>query len=174
MRLLGGDASPGYGRGRCAMSKRKPKATGSSPNELLTPARASVARCPQKHCDAASRGFERTDLSEQQPRREGYRGNFIDTRAGFCSYSVLNGLGVGEVIHHRPRHKTRNEEIVAELRKSAGAGPPVDPAIRVKRLVAEAAIQMALLHGGDWRVQFEPENGLVVVSRRRRRPREIL
>ena len=75
---------------------------------------------------------------------------------------------------YQPRHKSRNEEIVAKLREQAGAGPPVDPAMKVKRLVAETAIAMALLHGGDWRVQFEPENGLVMIARRRRRPRRSL
>ena len=79
-------------------------------------------------------------------------------------------------IQHRiqPKYATRNHQIVAELRESAGAAPPIDPAMRVKRLTAEVAIQMALLHGGDWRVQCEPENGLVVISRRRRRPQQSL
>lgn len=72
------------------------------------------------------------------------------------------------MIQYTPRHKTRNEEIVAELRKSAGAGPPIDPVMRAKRLVAEVAIQMALLHGGDWRVQYQPDQGIVVVARRLR------
>ncbi len=66
----------------------------------------------------------------------------------------------------KPKYATRNHQIVAELREAAGAAPPIDPAMRVKRLVAEVAIQMALLHGGDWRVQFEPENGLVQIVRR--------
>lgn len=66
----------------------------------------------------------------------------------------------------RLRYATRNEEIVAEIREAAGASPPIDPRMRAKRLVAEIATLMALLHGGDWRVQFEPENGLVQIVRR--------
>lgn len=71
-------------------------------------------------------------------------------------------------IRHRikPRYKTRNEQIIADLRNSAGAGPPIDQEMAVKRKIAEAAIAMALLHGGDWRVQYEPENGLVMIVRR--------
>ncbi|MDR7032405.1 hypothetical protein [Mesorhizobium sp. BE184] len=69
----------------------------------------------------------------------------------------------------RPKYKTRNEAIVARLREDAGAGAPIDPAMRIKRLTAETAIQMALLHGGDWRVQIDHEIGLVVVARRRQK-----
>lgn len=67
---------------------------------------------------------------------------------------------------YKPKYKTRNEEIVAGLRESAGAGPPRDPMMVAKRKVADAAIALALSQGGDWRVQFEPENGLVMIVRR--------
>lgn len=67
---------------------------------------------------------------------------------------------------YRPKYATRNEEIVAGLREAAGAGPPIDPAMKVKRLVAEIAIQMALIHGGDWRTEIDHEIGAVVVRRR--------
>ena len=68
-------------------------------------------------------------------------------------------------IRHRiaPRYKSRNHEIVAGLREAAGAGPPVDPKMVVKKLTAEVAIQMALLHGGDWQVSIDHEIGLVMV-----------
>lgn len=66
----------------------------------------------------------------------------------------------------KQRYATRNEEIVAQLRESAGAGPPIDPRVVAKRKIAEAAILLALAHGGDWRVQFEPENDLVSIARR--------
>ncbi|MCK9552249.1 hypothetical protein [Aquamicrobium sp.] len=66
----------------------------------------------------------------------------------------------------KPKFKTKNDEIVAGIREAAGAGPPIDPHMRVKRLTAELAIAMALAHGGDWRVQFEPENGVVMIARR--------
>lgn len=64
------------------------------------------------------------------------------------------------------RYKTRNEQIVADLRNAAGAGAPIDPEMLVKRLTAQVAIQMALLHGGEWRVQIDHSVGLVAVVRR--------
>lgn len=71
------------------------------------------------------------------------------------------------IIHQiKPRYETRNEEIIAKLRDDAGAGPPIDPKARVKRLTAEVAVVMALIHGGDWQVQVDHEHGLAVVSRR--------
>lgn len=74
-------------------------------------------------------------------------------------------------LHHRirPKYPTRNAEIVARLRETAGAGAPIDPEMKLKRLVAEAAIQVALVHGGDWRVEFEPHQGFVLISRRQKR-----
>lgn len=66
------------------------------------------------------------------------------------------------------RYASRNEEIVAGLREAAGAGPPADPVMTAKKKVAELATMMALLHGGDWRVQYQPEHGLIVVARRLR------
>ncbi len=51
----------------------------------------------------------------------------------------------------KPKYQSRNEEIVAELREGAGAGPPIDPHVRIKRLAAELSCAMALVHGGDWR-----------------------
>ncbi len=67
------------------------------------------------------------------------------------------------------RYETRNHEIVAKLRETAGAAPPIDPHMRIKRLLAEIAILMALIHGGDWRVEIAPEKGFLLVSRRERR-----
>lgn len=62
--------------------------------------------------------------------------------------------------------RTRNEEIIAGIRNSVGAGPPIDPITKVKRLTAEVAVTMALVHGGDWRIQIDHEIGLIVVARR--------
>ena len=74
-------------------------------------------------------------------------------------------------IRHRikPKFKTKTEATIARLRAEAGAGPPIDPAMRVKRLTAEVAIQMALLHGGDWKVRVDHQEGLVMIARRGRR-----
>jgi len=66
----------------------------------------------------------------------------------------------------RPRFASKNHEIVARLRDSAGAAPPIDPYLKVRRLTAEIATEMALIHGGDWRVQVDHEDGFVVVRRR--------
>lgn len=68
----------------------------------------------------------------------------------------------------RQRYATRNEEIVANIIKSAGAVPPLDQKTVIKRKAAEISAAMALLHGGDWRVQIDHEVGLIVVARRRR------
>lgn len=64
------------------------------------------------------------------------------------------------------RYATRNDEIVADLRALSGAGAPIDPMMKVKRLTAEVATTMALLHGGDWRIQIDHEEGMILVARR--------
>jgi len=69
----------------------------------------------------------------------------------------------------KPRYRTRNDEIVAQLRHSAGAAAPLDPKIVIKRKAAEIASAMALLHGGDWRVRIDHQEGLLMIARRGRR-----
>lgn len=66
----------------------------------------------------------------------------------------------------RPKYRNHNEQVVAELREAAGAAAPLDPKIVIKRKTAEVATVMALLHGGDWRVQIDHERGFVFVTRR--------
>lgn len=66
----------------------------------------------------------------------------------------------------KPRYKTRNEEIIAKLRDAAGASPPIDPYIKIKRLAAEVATAMALLHGGDWRVEIDHQTDFVLIAPR--------
>lgn len=66
----------------------------------------------------------------------------------------------------RPKYRSKNEEIVARLREDAGAAPPIDPHMKVKRLTAEVAVAMALLHGGDWRVEIDHQSGFVLVAPR--------
>jgi len=71
-------------------------------------------------------------------------------------------------IRHRikPRYKTRNEQIIADLRNAAGAGPPIDQEMAIKRKTAEIAIAMALLHGGEWMTHVDHYAGVVMVMRR--------
>ena len=66
----------------------------------------------------------------------------------------------------RLRYATRNDEIVAKMRESAGASAPLDPKMVIKRKTAEIATAMALLHGGDWRVRIDHREGLVLIARR--------
>lgn len=69
----------------------------------------------------------------------------------------------------RARYATRNDQIVAQLREASGAAAPLDLKTVVRRKSAELSTAMALLHGGDWRVQIEHDEGFVLVSRRNRR-----
>lgn len=66
-------------------------------------------------------------------------------------------------IQYGPRYATRNDEIIAELREAAGAAAPMDPKTVVKRKAAEISTAMALLHGGDWRVQVDHSVPLVLI-----------
>ncbi|OCX17603.1 hypothetical protein QV13_12660 [Mesorhizobium hungaricum] len=67
---------------------------------------------------------------------------------------------------HQLRQQARNEAIVADLRNTAGVGAPLDQKMIIKRKAAEISTAMALLYGGDWRVQFDLEEGLVLIARR--------
>lgn len=68
-------------------------------------------------------------------------------------------------INHRirPKFESRNDEIIAKLRESAGAAAPMDPTTVVKRKAAELSTAMALLHGGDWRVVIDHQSPLVLI-----------
>ena len=66
--------------------------------------------------------------------------------------------------HQIRRYPSKNHEIVAKLREYAGAGPPVDPTMLVKRKAAEIAVAMALLHGGDWRAEVDHQTGFVLIA----------
>lgn len=72
------------------------------------------------------------------------------------------------IIHQiKRKYATKAEETVADLAASAGALAASDPKTVLKRKTAEAAYLMALMHGGDWRVQIDHEDGLIVIARRR-------
>lgn len=76
---------------------------------------------------------------------------------------------MGIVYRARKEYQSRTHQIVAELREAAGAAPPVDPYMAVKRKSAEISVLMALIHGGDWRMQVDHDVGLIVIARRRPR-----
>ena len=63
----------------------------------------------------------------------------------------------------RPKYQSRNDEIVAKLREAAGAAPPMDPLMVVKRKAAELSTAMALLHGGDWQAQIDHSVPIVLI-----------
>lgn len=67
------------------------------------------------------------------------------------------------------RIKTRIRANVAKLRAEARADPPIDPHMRIKKRVAEVAYLMALVHGGDWKVEIDPHSTFVLISRRQKR-----
>lgn len=66
----------------------------------------------------------------------------------------------------RQKYKSKNEEIIADLFKSAGADAPAAPTIVIKRKAAEISTLMALLHGGDWRVEIDHRSGFVLIAPR--------
>lgn len=65
------------------------------------------------------------------------------------------------MIQYVPGSKTRNEEAIDEL--IASTSWTVDPAIRIKKAADTIAGAMALLHGGEWRVQIDHDRGFVFV-----------
>lgn len=92
----------------------------------------------------------------------------IDKRLRLFSYKTHGEVSRSMAIQHqvRQKYRTRNEEIVAKLRDDAGAAPPIDPYMKVKRLTAQIAVEMALIHGGYWAAHVDHQNGLVAVARR--------
>jgi hypothetical protein len=74
------------------------------------------------------------------------------------------------IIHRiRPKYLTRKDEIVADLLYGASDTTEGELEAVIKRKAAEIAIAMAVLHGGDWRVQVDQDEGFVYVTRRLRR-----
>lgn len=66
----------------------------------------------------------------------------------------------------KPKFQSKNHEIVAGIIEASGAALPIDPYVKVKRLTAETAVTMALIHGGDFRVEVDHEAGMILVCRR--------
>jgi hypothetical protein len=71
------------------------------------------------------------------------------------------------IIHRiRPKYQSRNEEIVADLLYGTGGSTENELETVIKRKAAEISIAMAVLHGGDWRIQVDHEDGFVHITRR--------
>lgn len=69
------------------------------------------------------------------------------------------------IIHQiRRKYRTKQEEIVGDIMEAAGALSSLDPEVVIKRKAAEVSYLMALLHGGDWRVEIDHENLFVLVT----------
>lgn len=66
----------------------------------------------------------------------------------------------------QPKFQSKNHEIVAGIIEASGAAPPVDPHMKVKRLTAETAVLMALIHGGDWQAEVDHQGGMILICRR--------
>lgn len=69
------------------------------------------------------------------------------------------------MIHYMPREKTRSEETLERLRAIAAGVWPLDPAMRIERDAASIATAMAMVHGGEWRVQIDHVAGIVLIVR---------
>lgn len=69
------------------------------------------------------------------------------------------------MIQYMPRDKTRGEDTLEKLRAIAAGVWPLDPAIRIERDAASIASAMAMIHGGEWRVQIDHLAGIVLVVR---------
>lgn len=69
----------------------------------------------------------------------------------------------------RPRHATRNDEIVADLQAVGTALATLDHRTVLQEKAEDIADLMALLHGGHWRVRIDHDEGVVMIARRGRR-----
>ena len=77
------------------------------------------------------------------------------------------------IIHQiRPTYASKKDEIVADLLYGANGATTNDLEMVIKRKAAEISIAMAVLHGGDWRVQLDHDAGFVHITRRLRGTRK--
>lgn len=77
------------------------------------------------------------------------------------------------IIHQiRRKYANKAEETVADLLYGTGVKSEDEMEAVIKRKAAEISIAMAILHGGDWRVQIDHEEPFVHITRRlQRNPR---
>lgn len=76
---------------------------------------------------------------------------------------IREALGDVKMIHYMPHEKTRRAETLAKLLGSSSC-PMTDPAMRIERDAASIASAMAMIHGGQWRIQIDHQLGYVVVK----------
>lgn len=77
------------------------------------------------------------------------------------------------IIHQvRRKYATKAEETVADLLYGTGVKTEEEMETIIKRKAAEISIAMAILHGGEWRVQIDHEEPLVHITRRLKRNRQ--
>lgn len=71
------------------------------------------------------------------------------------------------IIHQiRRKYATKAEETVADLLYGSGVKTEEEMETVIKRKAAEISIAMAILHGGEWRVQIDHEEPFVYITRR--------
>ncbi len=77
------------------------------------------------------------------------------------------------IIHQvRRKYATKAEEIVADLLYGTGGKTEEEMEVIIKRKAAEISIAMAILHGGEWRVQIDHDEPFVHITRRLKRNRQ--
>lgn len=76
------------------------------------------------------------------------------------------------IIHQiRRKYASKAEETVAELLYGTGVKSEEEMETVIKRKAAEISIAMAILHGGEWRVQIDHDEPFVHITRRLQRNR---
>lgn len=71
------------------------------------------------------------------------------------------------IIHQiRRRYASKSEETVADLLYGTGVKTEEEMETVIKRKAAEISIAMAILHGGEWRVQIDHDEPFVHITRR--------
>lgn len=71
------------------------------------------------------------------------------------------------IIHQiRRKYASKADETVADLLYGTGVKTEDEMEMVIKRKAAEISIAMAILHGGDWRVQIDHEEPFVHITRR--------
>lgn len=68
------------------------------------------------------------------------------------------------MIQYVLREKSRTRTMIDELLNSS-SWPVDDPAAKIQRDASSIANAMAMIHGGEWRIQIDHQTGYVLVRR---------